>query len=147
MRSFIGTFSRLDRTVGRRPPSRDDRGLTTLEWLLIVAAVAGLAALAVVVVQNVVSETAEQIAGSSAREQAATLAARDITEIAATEKPKDAAAEKAMNSRLKGRCERMNISYATTFAALDPPKKAVWTPGEWNSSSKQWTTPPTCSLK
>ena len=49
----------------------DESGLTTLEWLLIVAAVAGLAALAVVLVQNVVDETAEQISGSSARGQAA----------------------------------------------------------------------------
>ena len=125
---------------------RDDHGLTTLEWLLIVAAVAGLAALAVVVVQNVVSETAEQIAGSSAREQAATLAAKDITEIAGAEKPEDANALKAMDSRLKGRCERMNISYATTFAALDPPKKAQWKPGTWDTTSKTWTKSPTCSL-
>ena len=54
---------------------RDDSGLTTLEWLLIVAAVAGLAALAVVLVQNVVSDTSEQIAGSSARKTAAQVAA------------------------------------------------------------------------
>ena len=38
---------------------RGERGLTTLEWLLIVAAIAGLAALAVVLVQTVVNETAE----------------------------------------------------------------------------------------
>ena len=49
----------------------DESGITTLEWLLIVAAVAGLAALAVVLVQNVVNETSEQIAGSSARKTAA----------------------------------------------------------------------------
>ena len=47
----------------RWPKGRDESGLTTLEWLLIVAAVAGLAALAVVLVQNVVSDTSEQIAG------------------------------------------------------------------------------------
>ena len=57
----------------------DESGLTTLEWLLIVAAVAGLAALAVVLVQNVVSETGEQIAGRSARLTAAQLAAEDVT--------------------------------------------------------------------
>ena len=59
---------------------RDDRGLTTLEWLLIVAAVAGLAALAVVLVQNVVDDTAEQIAGSSARLTAANVAAAALTD-------------------------------------------------------------------
>lgn len=57
----------------------DERGLTTLEWLLIVAAVAGLAALAVVLVQNVVDDTAEQIGGSSARGTAAQVAAERIT--------------------------------------------------------------------
>ena len=125
---------------------RDDRGLTTLEWLLIVAAVAGLAALAVVVVQNVVSETAEQIAGSSARQQAATLAAKDITELAGAESPKDSEALKAMNSRLRGRCERMNISYSTTFASLDPPKRAVWTEGKRNSTFSEWETTPECKI-
>ena len=67
--------------IGRRlPKRRDDSGLTTLEWLLIVAAVAGLAALAVVLVQNVVSDTSEQIAGSSARKTAARVAAAEITD-------------------------------------------------------------------
>ena len=68
-------------TIGKRlPKRRDDSGLTTLEWLLIVAAVAGLAALAVVLVQNVVSDTSEQIAGSSARETAAKVAAQSIVQ-------------------------------------------------------------------
>ena len=58
---------------------RNNRGLTTLEWLLIVAAVAGLAALAVVLVQNVVDDTAEQISGSSARLTAAKVAAAEIS--------------------------------------------------------------------
>ena len=66
------TVRKLKQAISRRlPQRRDDSGLTTLEWLLIVAAVAGLAALAVVLVQNVVSDTSEQIAGSSARKTAA----------------------------------------------------------------------------
>ena len=69
----------LKQAISRRlPKRRDDSGLTTLEWLLIVAAVAGLAALAVVLVQNVVSDTSEQIAGSSARKTAAQIAASEI---------------------------------------------------------------------
>ena len=70
---------KLKQAISRRlPQRRDDSGLTTLEWLLIVAAVAGLAALAVVLVQNVVGETSEQIAGSSARKTAAQIAASEI---------------------------------------------------------------------
>ena len=60
------------------PKRRDDSGLTTLEWLLIVAAVAGLAALAVVLVQRVVGDTSEQIAGSSARATAARVAGLSV---------------------------------------------------------------------
>ena len=44
---------------GRR--RRADDGLATLEWLLIVAAVAGLAALAVVIVQAYVDDTGKRI--------------------------------------------------------------------------------------
>ena len=39
------------------PPRGADRGLITLEWLLIVGAIAGLAASTVLVVQNVVDDT------------------------------------------------------------------------------------------
>ena len=66
---------------------RGEDGLTTLEWLLIVAAVAGLAALAVVLVQNVVDQTAEQIGGSSARETAAKVAASNIEQKAKDDPP------------------------------------------------------------
>ena len=73
------TVRKLKQAIsGRLPKRRDDSGLTTLEWLLIVAAVAGLAALAVVLVQNVVSDTSEQIAGSSARKTGAQIAAQQI---------------------------------------------------------------------
>ena len=101
---------------------RSDRGLTTLEWLLIVAAVAGLAALAVVLVQNVVDDTAEQISQGSARLTAAKVAAQAITDDAAdltitvgkaTEDPV-ADADKTQASKrndLKARCERLRITY------------------------------------
>lgn len=46
---------------------RGDCGLTTLEWLLIVAAVASLAALAVALVAGNVSDTAERLSESEAR--------------------------------------------------------------------------------
>lgn len=57
---------------GRR---RGDLGLSTLSWLLITAAVAGFAALAVVVVQERVENTAEGISASDARVTAAVLSA------------------------------------------------------------------------
>ena len=63
----------LDRQLPKR---RDESGLTTLEWLLIVAAVAGLAALAVVLVTNVVSDTSEDICRPERPQTAAELAPR-----------------------------------------------------------------------
>ena len=52
--------------------------MTTLEWLLITAAVAGLAALAVVLVQAQVEDTAERISDSEARVAAARYTARSV---------------------------------------------------------------------
>ena len=100
----------------KRPPGArtDERGLTTLEWLLIVAAVAGLAALAVVLVQNVVGDTSEQIAGSSARETAAKIAATTIVEEAnqdAGEQPTDAKTFDKWSTYYTNKCRRLAITY------------------------------------
>ncbi len=97
---------RLKRAIIWRLPERyrrDDSGLTTLEWLLIVAAVAGLAALAVVLVTNVVGDTSEQISGRSARLTAAQVAAQSISDDPdlATDLPE-----------LEKRCNRLKITYS-----------------------------------
>ena len=99
-------------------PHRNDRGLTTLEWLLIVAAVAGLAALAVVLVQNVVDETAEQISGNNARLTAAQVAAQEITDDAKT------ANDVIDNAEGKAKCERLKITYGD--ALTKEGKIVVW---------------------
>ena len=99
---------------------RGDRGLTTLEWLLIVAAVAGLAALAVVLVQNVVDETAEQISGSSARLTAALVAAQEITDDLEGSSDADKIAQQ------KQKCERLQITYGSAFDDSTPAKEAIW---------------------
>ena len=111
------TRRKLMHTFSRRLPDRyrrDDSGLTTLEWLLIVAAVAGLAALAVVLVQNVVGDTSEQIAGSSARKTAATIAADQIMQDAkrdATAQPNGAKKYDDWERHYKSRCDRLEITY------------------------------------
>ena len=122
----------------KQPSRRNSRGLTTLEWLLIVAAVAGLAALAVVLVQNVVDDTAEQISGSSARLTAARVAAQEIsadwTNAAGDDDGQKAAMEK---------CLRLRITYGDAFeeAGIDVKVLAAGTRGStvntndflWNS--------------
>ena len=114
------TGRKLKQAISRRlPKRRDDSGLTTLEWLLIVAAVAGLAALAVVLVQNVVSDTSEQIAGSSARKTAAQVAAATLVEDAKAATVTDfksgtitdAEAYVAWDNYFTEKCNRIKIIY------------------------------------
>ena len=101
------------------PPPRgsrrdDESGLTTLEWLLIVAAVAGLAALAVVLVQNVVDRTAEQVSSSSARYTAAVVAAQQIIDNAnrpAAEQPPGAKKWGDWKNYYNAQCRRLGITY------------------------------------
>jgi Flp pilus assembly pilin Flp len=130
-RRFASTGRKLKQKLSRRLPvryRRDDSGLTTLEWLLIVAAVAGLAALAVVLVQNVVSDTSEQIAGSSARRTAAEFAAAEVVADAI-----DSAQPRAIRTwvqwqdEYERKCNRLQITYSDIEPALtivptfDPP--------------------------
>ena len=113
------TVRKLKEAISRRlPQRRDDSGLTTLEWLLIVAAVAGLAALAVVLVQNVVSETGEQIAGSSARKTAAQVAGIQITNNARGAVPtvKTKVGYDAAVREFQDDCNRIKI----VFSDVDP---------------------------
>ena len=135
------TVRKLKQAISRRlPQRRDDSGLTTLEWLLIVAAVAGLAALAVVLVQNVVSETSEQIAGSSARQTAAKIAATTIVEDAdrsAAAQPAGAKTWSDWMSHYTNRCRRLAITYGdagidveSNFVAVADGTKIVALTGE-----------------
>ena len=134
---IASTARSLKQAIGRRAPKRrDDSGLTTLEWLLIVAAVAGLAALAVVLVQNVVSETGEQIAGSSARKTAAKVAASTVEQEAKNAtvsrfKPgttTDAQAWVNWENYFTEKCERIEITFSDAdveiSAAFDDPNTA-----------------------
>ena len=110
---------------------RDESGLTTLEWLLIVAAVAGLAALAVVLVTNVVNDTSEQISGSDSRQTSARLAADEILQeilseartanrridndatIQAADKPARLTSElNRLNGKYQRRCENLRVLYS-----------------------------------
>ena len=117
---------------GRRGPTRPgsaprrrggDRGLTTLEWLLIVAAVAGIAALAVVLVQNVVSDTSEQIAGSSARAVAARLAGEQVVTDSGRpigDQPVRARTWGGWRAFYESRCKRLEITYGDTGITVAP---------------------------
>ena len=115
MKSVLSQLRRRHNTGRRFLKKREDEsGLTTLEWLLIVAAVAGLAALAVVLVQNVVGDTAEQISGSSARKTAALIAAEEIVNKAksdADDQPAQAKIYSDWKKYYTSKCNRIKITY------------------------------------
>ena len=114
-------IARLHRRLGRT--KADESGLTTLEWLLIVAAVAGLAALAVVLVQNVVDDTSEQISGSSARVTAAKVAAEAIVSDSASDaasQPADAKTYGPWASYYTSKCNRLIITYGDAGISVTP---------------------------
>ena len=94
---------------GRR---RGDHGLTTLEWLLIVAAVAGLAALATVLVTARVQDTAEQISSSDARVAAAIHTAFTVEADAKAATAVDFGLWDDWESRFSERCSLIAVLYA-----------------------------------
>ena len=96
-------------TLGRG--SRAETGLTTLEWLLIVAAVAGIAALAVVLIQNVVNNTAESVAAHSARQEAAWVATEELTARWQAEKPTTQPDANELNRLYSHKCNQLAIIY------------------------------------
>ena len=113
--------SRIRRCVERRRV--DESGLTTLEWLLIVAAVAGLAALAVVLVTNVVDDTSEQISGSSARVTAARIAAESVAndaKVDGDDQPADARIYSKWASYYTQKCNRLSITYGDAGVVVGP---------------------------
>ena len=93
-----------------------------MEWLLIVAAVAGLAALAVVLVQNVVDDTAEQIGGSSARKTAAEVAAAAVEQEAKNADPADARFNTwgKWENYFANKCDRIEITFSDANIEVTP---------------------------
>jgi type II secretory pathway pseudopilin PulG len=95
-------------------------GITTLEWLLVVAAVAGVAALAVVVVQNVVGDSAETVVSHSARQEAAELATMVLTERWQAQTPTSESYANQINRIYSGQCRRLGILYGDVDLIPDP---------------------------
>lgn len=93
-------------------PRRGDSGLTTLEWLLIVAAVAGLAALAVVIVQAQVEDTAERVSNPDARVTSAIHSAFSVESDAKGASAADFATWADWESRFTQRCSQIAVLYA-----------------------------------
>ena len=96
---------------GRRR-RRGDRGLTTLEWLLITAAVAGLAALAVVLVQAYVEDTGERIANPNPRVTSAVHSAFAVETDAKAASADDFDLWAEWQSHFRERCSLIAVLYS-----------------------------------
>ncbi len=123
MSGSAGGYGALTISSRRAPRvrGRDEFGLTTLEWLLIVAAVAALAALAVVLVQNVVEGTSEQVSSQNARQVAAKVAADGLLERARNANPEEArfATWAAWERHFTRECELLKILYGDAVEKIN----------------------------
>ena len=91
---------------------RGDHGLTTLEWLLITAAVAGLAALAVVLVQAYVENTGERMSNPDPRVTSAIHSAFAVETKAKAASADDFDLWAEWQSHFRERCGLIAVLYA-----------------------------------
>ena len=91
---------------------RNEAGLTTLGWLLVVASVAGLASVAVVLVQREVALSGGRVVSHSARQEAAELATAELVRRWLGEAPGSAQEAERLNREFVARCRRIGILYA-----------------------------------
>lgn len=96
--------------VRRRLAKRDETGLTTLEWLLIVGAVAALAALAVVLVYYFVEDTGDRFSAPIPRLTAARLQAVEVVKEAKSAAADDFDTWDDWQRHFSGRCARIEIT-------------------------------------
>ena len=134
MQPTDGTTTLPTNSQASHPPSRgsDQRGLMTLEWLLIVGAVAGLAATSVLAVQQVLDDTSEVPVDPQVRVLEADIAAAFIAADATAWRANLLGANILADSDYDGflqRCERDLVDAfpdVVSRARFEPPKEYDW---------------------
>ena len=111
-----------------------------MEWLLVVAAVAGLAALAVVLVRDVADDTAETLRTVNRRQLAYDLATTELTERWAAQIPTSEEDAERINRDHGGDCRELAIIYA------DVPARLNLKPGKYAPSPPGWSILPICAF-
>ncbi|MDE0319283.1 MAG: hypothetical protein OXI97_05325 [Acidimicrobiaceae bacterium] len=117
-------------TAARLRAARGEEGLTTLEWLLIVAAVAGLAVVAVVIVTRVVNQTADQLASANPTVAAAQESARSLVEQAPSTQPNPMT--RASLDAFAAQCRRLRVSFGNAIQIV--PVAELGTGGSANNA-------------
>ena len=98
--------------------NRGQQGVATLSWLLIVATVAGLAGLAVVLVQATVEETGQQIANPNPRLNAALYAASTVVVDAKLSLAEDFETWTDWERHFHNRCALISVIFSDTQAQV-----------------------------
>ena len=139
----------MDEQTTGSPPSgqgarrRGEQGLATLEWLLILAAVAGLAALAVTLVYYYVEDTGDRFAAPSPRRTAAQIQAAEVVNAAKSASAADFATWSEWERYFGAKCGRIAITISDQrikFAANQfdgPPGDTVFGPGAAQAADGQ----------
>ncbi len=108
-----------------RRAANDERGLSTLEWILLVAAVGGLATAGVIIVRNAVGGAGDQVNDEARNER---LAQRDVNEFVGfyddrNEPEVDNSLTKTTSSDVRKRC---SFSHEKTAAAVQLKSLRKW---------------------
>lgn len=112
---------------------RRDSGLASLEWLLIIAAVGGFAAVLAVAVQRLLDDAAETRADPAVRLlEAHVLAAELSSRAVAASRSSGLDPNEPLFAELRGRCERLASDYPSTISA------AVWVQVPATDPVMQW---------
>lgn len=106
-----------------RVRAKGEAGLTTLEWLLLTAAVAAVVALAVVAVQAAVRDIGIETNRHRARFRTAEIAADALTREWRARSPDSQFEADQINRQYEQRCARLAITYADSEA------RSYWLPG------------------
>ncbi|WP_420626951.1 hypothetical protein [Candidatus Poriferisodalis sp.] len=115
--------------------TRSDSGLASLEWLLIIAAVGGLAAVMSVAFQRILDDAAESTTDPTARLLEANVVAAEVAnDAAAAQEGTGLDPDGPLFAELSGRCEQIAVDFDGAVLST------VWTAVPSNSEdSVRWT--------
>ena len=152
MQPTHGTTTLPTNSQASHPPSRgsDQRGLITLEWLLIVGAIAGLAATSVLTVQQVLDDTSEVPVDPLVRVLEADIAAAFVTADAQAAFDDDPLLyTPAVDQDFSGRCQpgiSQSFSDVVDFVTWTTPADPDSIPGNSDDVAARCTVKPLAGL-
>ncbi|WP_419840938.1 hypothetical protein [Candidatus Poriferisodalis sp.] len=115
--------------------------MTTLEWLLLTSAVAGLVAIAVVVVQGSIRDIGIEVNRHRALFRTAEIAADELSREWQARSPRNQFEVDQVNRQYVQRCSRLSITHADSQA------RSYWLTGVLAPEGGWKNPPPACYLR